>query len=364
MERLRDGIKKAGYATIITHNDPDGIVAAAICTRALRKMGIQDEDIDVLFESPSSIQNGKSRFLDPGDDDFAGGYLIIVDLPFHNLARVWIDHHASEAKHAALLESADFHLHDTARSAAFLARQFFAGTMGIKGSLCNDQFLEFINARDIGLVPPVITKDFEALSMAIHEDRNDYDFFLDLVDRLARDDGLSWIATEAKVQAKAKHQKKRVNRGTMQVEGLIFSTDEGAFLKAIDTESEKGPGDETKHRVFLLENTFLFLDFSDLDSPEKDRKHGVSIPYYTIEPALKKTGHDYDGMLTYRGDDKTGGIHCTISINQSKDYLVQNVDVSEFARQNGGGGHRFVSGFVISPDRFIDVIKEALAFFR
>nr|MDO8115972.1 hypothetical protein [Candidatus Sigynarchaeota archaeon] len=364
MERLRAAIQEEGYASILTHNDPDGIVAAAITIRALQKMGLSNDEIDVIFESPSSIQNDRSRFLDPDEQDFVGGFIIIIDLPLHQLARVWIDHHALEAKDATVLESIEFHLHDTSSSAAVLARQFFNEKLGIKGSLCNPQLLEFVNARDIGLAPTVANKDFETLSMAIHEDRTDYDFFLDIIDLLAKSDDTKWIVTDAKIQTKAKHQKKRVNRGVMQVETLIPSTDEISFFKAIDIESEKDPSDETKHRVFLLDDRLLFLDFSDIDNPDKERRYGISIPYYTVEPALKKGGHDYKGMLTYRGDDKTGDIHCTISINQSKEDLVQNVDVSGFARQYGGGGHRFVSGFIIGPDRFMKVIKATIAFFK
>lgn len=352
----------AGQAVnIVTHNDPDGLLSAAICTRGLISLGINDEDIDFVFESPSAIQQGKSRFLDPTSNDFIGGIIIVLDLPYTPLAHVWIDHHASELE-VNLASGTRVVVQDTSKSAAALTHDFFAKTMHVHGLLCDLAFLEFVDARDVGRVPNTIVKEFEAISLAVHEDRDDYSFFIDIIDALVDNPDPRPIAADPRVTMKAKRERKRINRGIEYLHKMVVAKEKKDLLHQIDVESDKSFQDTSKNRVFYYKR-FLFFDFSDIDSLEKEKTSGVAIPYYIIAPELKQLGLEYSYLLSFRGDDKTGKIHGTISINQANMDAVQSFDVAQFAKQRGGGGHRFVAGFIIPPESFIDTILQALSFF-
>lgn len=346
---------------IVTHNDPDGLLAAAICTRGLIALGINDDDIDFVFESPSAVQQGKSRFLDPRNDDFVGGIIIVLDLPYTPQAHFWIDHHASELD-VTPSSGTRVVVQDTSKSAAALTHEFFANTLHIQRKLCDAAFLDFVDARDTGRAPATATKEFEAISLAVHENRDDYSFFMDVIDMLVENPDPRPIAADARVIMKAKRERKRVNRGIDLLRGMIITENRHDFFKHIDTESDKPLDDTSKKRVFLYKQ-FLFFDFSDIDNPEKERSSGATIPYYVIEPELKQLGCSYSYLLTFRGDDKTGEIHATISINQGKPEVVKAFDVAAFAKKRGGGGHRFVAGFVIAPETFTGTISQALSFF-
>ncbi|MEX2684046.1 MAG: hypothetical protein Q6373_020930 [Candidatus Sigynarchaeota archaeon] len=346
---------------IITHNDPDGLLAAVICTRGLIALGVKDEDIDFLFESPGNIQQGKSRFLEPNSDDFIGGIIIVLDLPYTKQAHVWIDHHASELEVKTTSETRVV-VQDTSKSAAALTHDFFAKTMQVQAKLCDPAFLDFIDARDTGRPPKAFPKEYEAISLAILEDREDYSFFIDVIDMLVDEPDPRPIATDPRVISKAKKQRKRINRGIELLRGLFVANEKTDFFTRIDVESDKSFGDESKKRVFLYKQ-FLFIDFSDVDNSEKQETIGAVIPYYIIEPELKKLGLDYSFLLSYRGNETTGEIHATISINQAKKEVVKAFDVATFAKRRGGGGHRFVAGFIIPPDEFTTAISQALSFF-
>ena len=360
MAELKDAIGNQPV-NIVTHNDPDGLLAAAICTRGLEALGI--DDIEFYFESPSIIQKKRSRFLDDIDgDDFIGGFIIILDLPYHELARVWIDHHASELD-TAVSDKTIFAVQDTTKSAAALTHDFFAEKLQIKEKLCDLAFLDFVNARDIGQVPKTITKEFETFSLAVFEDRDDYRFFTDMVDALADGKDVKAIAAEGPVQIKAKKQHKMINRGIELLQNLFVASNKEEFLHEIDVESDKKTSDQTKKRIFF-HNQFLLFDFSDLDNLEKERKFGASIPYYIIDGELQKKELQYSFLLAMHGDDKTGDIHATISINQALASVVAQFDVGEFAKQQGGGGHRFVAGFIVGPEQFLQMITDTMDFFH
>jgi hypothetical protein len=346
---------------IVTHNDPDGLLAAAICTRGLIALGVNDNDIDFVFESPSAIQQGKSRFLDPKSDDFVGGIIVVLDLPYTPQAHIWIDHHASEldAKPAGGTRVV---VQDTSKSAAALTHDFFAKTMRVQAKLCDPAFLDFVDGRDTGREPRSITKEFEAISLAVLEDRDDYSFFVDVIDILVDDPDPRPIAADPRVIMKAKRERKRINRGIELLRGMIVAKEKQDLFKQIDVESDKPFSEASKKRVFFYKQ-FLFFDFSDIDNMEKEKASGAAIPYYIIEPELKQRGFEYSYMLSFRGDDKTGEIHATISINQAKPDAVKAFDVGFFAKQRGGGGHRFVAGFVIPPEGFTETISQVLSFF-
>nr|MDO8085721.1 hypothetical protein [Candidatus Sigynarchaeum springense] len=346
---------------IVTHNDPDGLLAAAICTRGLIALGVNDDNIDFVFESPGNIQQGKSRFLDPQSDDFIDGIIIVLDLPYTKQAHFWIDHHSSELD----VKPSDGTLvvvQDTSKSAAALTYDFFAKTMHVQGKLCDLAFLDFVDARDIGRPPKTISKEYEAILLAILQDRDDYSFFVDVIDMLVDDPDPRPITVDPRVIMKAKKERKQINRGAALLHTLVVEKEKQDFFKQIDIESDKPFGDESKKRVFLYKQ-FLFLDFSDIDNPEKEKANGAVIPYYIIEPELKKLGLEYFYFLSFRGDDKTGEIHATISINQAKSEAVKAFDVSSFAKKRGGGGHRFVAGFTIPPETFTETISQAMSFF-
>nr|MDO8114489.1 hypothetical protein [Candidatus Sigynarchaeota archaeon] len=359
IQDLKNAIKQEPI-NIVTHNDPDGLLAAAICTRGLNALGA--DDIDYVFESPSTIQQKKSRFLDPESDDFIGGFIIILDLPYHELARIWIDHHASELD-AKPAPGTLIVVQDTSKCAATLVYDFFKNQLGVKEKLCDPGFLEYVEARDIGRALKINVKDYEVFSLAILEDRDDYNFFFDIIDVLVEDLNPKRLAQDAKVMLKAKKQKKQINKGIELLHNMSVATERDEYFHQIDKESDKAVDDASKKRVFFYKKC-LFFDFSDLDNPNKEREYGAVIPYYIIEPELQKQNVQYSFLLVYRGDEKTGEIHCTISINQANADLVKNFDVSEFAKQKGGGGHRFVSGFSISPEQFLPTISHLLDFFK
>lgn len=362
MERqaFLDAVKARGGASIITHDDPDGILAAAIAVRALESTGI--DDVSITFESPSAVQRGASRFLDPRSDSFVGKFIILLDLPHHGCAHAWIDHH----EHPALDDSSvpAFMLHDTSRSAAALTDEFFRKRLGFEGPLCDRELLAFVNARDIGKEPARAKKEHELFSMAIHEDRKDYKFFFDLIDDLVDNEGTGWMLSNPAILTKSKRQKKRLAKGRLALDALVVASTLDEFIHAIDTESDKVGDDPTKRRVFLLEDAggkgagFLLFDFSDIDGPRRERELGISIPYYTISPALRARNLDYGFLLVLRGDETTGELRCTLSVNQAKPDVALNHDVSVFARSRGGGGHGFVAGFRIAPAAFLDAIKD------
>ncbi|HME54681.1 MAG TPA: hypothetical protein VKM55_20915 [Candidatus Lokiarchaeia archaeon] len=359
MVKLKDAIGDQPV-NIVTHNDPDGLLAAAICTRGLESISI--DDIEFYFESPSIIQQDRSRFLDVESDNFIGGFIIILDLPYNPLARVWIDHHASEME-VTPSEKTVFAIQDTTKCAAALVHDFFTKQLQVKEKLCDPAFLEYVNARDIGQVPKTMTKDYETFSLAVMEDRDDYKFFTSMVDALADGKDVKVIAAEGPVLIKAKKQHKMINRGLELLQDLFVAGDKEEFLHEIDVESDKETGDASKKRIFFY-NQFLLFDFSDLDNLDKERKFGASIPYYIIGGELQKMGMQYSFLLGMHGDDKTGEIHATISINQALDEVVERFDVGEFAKQQGGGGHRFVAGFIVGPERFLQVIANTLDFFH
>ncbi len=346
---------------IVTHNDPDGLLAAAICTRGLIALGVSDDDIDFVFESPSAVQQGKSRFLDPRSDDFVGGIIVVLDLPYTPQAHFWIDHHSSELD-VKLASGTLVVVQDTSKSAAALTHEFFVNSAGVQSKLCDPTFLDFVDARDTGRAPKAITKEFEAISLAIHEDRDDYSFFVDVIDALVYNPDPRPFAADARVIMKAKRERKRINRGIELLHDMIVAKEKQDLFKQIDVESDKPFGDASKKRVFLYKQ-FLFFDFSDINNMEKEKASGAAIPYYIIEPELKLRGLEYSSLLSYRGDDKTGEIHATISINQAKPEVVKAFDVASFAKQRGGGGHRFVAGFIIPPEAFTGTISQALSFF-
>jgi hypothetical protein len=170
------------------------------------------------------------------------------------------------------------------------------------------------------------------------------------------------IAADPRVTTKAKRERKQINRGIELLRSIVVADENQDFFKQIDAESDKQFGDASKKRVFYYKQ-FLLFDFSDIDNLEKERANGAAIPYYIIEPELKLMGLEYSFLLTYRGDDKTGEIHATISINQAKPTVVQSFDVGNFAKQRGGGGHRFVAGFIIPPESFMETISQVLSYF-
>lgn len=357
MAQLTDAIGDQPV-NIVTHNDPDGLLAAAICTRGLEALGI--DDIEFYFESPSIIQQNRSRFLDAENDDFIGGFIIILDLPYHELARVWIDHHASELD-TTVSNKTIITVLNTTKCAAALTYDFFAGQLNVEEKLCDLAFLEYVNARDIGQEPKTFTKDFETFSLAVLEDRDDYKFFTDMVDALADGKDVKTIVADGRVQIKAKKQRKMINKGIELLQGLFVASTKEEFLHEIDIQSDKNSFDASKKRIFFY-NQFLLFDFSDLDNLDKERKFGASIPYYIINGELQKKGFQYSFLLGMHGDDKTGEIHATISINQALSEVVERFDVGEFAKQQGGGGHRFVAGFIVGPEKFLQVIADAMDF--
>jgi nanoRNase/pAp phosphatase (c-di-AMP/oligoRNAs hydrolase) len=363
MERILESIRDVGGVSIVTHNDPDGILAAAICCRALASKGVGARDVDMYFESPSTVQKNASRFLDPDGEDFVGGFIILLDLPYNENADIWIDHHESETD-IVPNEATLAVVQDTTRSAAMLANEFFLDLVGTSTLLCDPRFLEFVDARDTGGPVGDIPEAFETLSLAIHEDRNDYAFFEELVRTLAKSDDVAKIVQEGKVILKAKNERRKVNRGIKHLENTFASDDFDTFMSAIDRESSKIAGDETKLRSFLVQDLLLFLDFSDFDNSEKEKKQGISVPYYIIDEILKRIGHSYSFLLVFRGDDKTGDIHCTIGINQSeeKDIATNDVDISQLAKDLGGGGHDYAAGFVIPPEKFLETIERVAIF--
>jgi hypothetical protein len=358
MAQLKDAIRDQPV-NIVTHNDPDGLLAAAICTRGLEMLGI--DDIEFYFESPSIIQQNRSRFLDVDSDAFIGGFIMILDLPYHELARVWIDHHASELD-TTMSEKTIVAVQDTTKCAAALTYDYFTEQEHVTEKLCDRAFLEYVNARDIGQAPKTITKDYETFSLAVLEDRDDYKFFKDMVNDLADCKDVKSIAADGPVLIKAKKQRKMINRGIELLQNLFVANSKDEFLHEIDVESDKETGDASKKRIFFYSG-FLLFDFSDLDNLDKERTFGASIPYYIIEGELQKKELKYSFLLGMHGDDKTGEIHTTISINQALHDVVEKFDVGDFAKQQGGGGHRFVAGFIVGPEKFLQMIEDTMNFF-
>ena len=124
MEDLEYAIEDSDYVVnIVTHNDPDGLLSAAICIRALKSLDVEF-DYRVFFENPSTIQKGESYFLNKDSEGFIGGFIILLDLPYHESANIWIDHHESEGG-TIVSPLAIFTVHDTRNSAATLTHEFF-----------------------------------------------------------------------------------------------------------------------------------------------------------------------------------------------------------------------------------------------
>ncbi|MHA1793905.1 MAG: hypothetical protein ACTSVI_14785 [Promethearchaeota archaeon] len=352
--------KCSGEINIITHNDPDGLVAAAITMRALFELNFGD--VAIFYESPSNIQRNSSKILDRENDNFIGGFIIIIDLPYHESAKVWFDHHISE-KDVKIKPNTVIHRHDVNTSAALLVYKFFKNEIKIKDALCDEYFLEYVNARDIGLEPSIVKKEYEILSNSVFEDRNDYDFFDKIIHKLTTNLSIKEIVKDSLIQNKNKRQLKKLNRSLKYLERIYVAKDFSDFMKTIDYESEKSIDTPDKIRFFYFKG-FLFVDASDIGTLEKNRKYGIALPYYIIEKKLAEMNLNYLGMLIYRGDDNKGVIHCTVSINQAKEELESIIDVSKFAERYGGGGHQFVAGFSISPEKFLDVISDAIKLFR
>ena len=355
MKDYLDEINELGGVSIVTHNDPDGILAAAIAVRSLHQLGVVD--LDVFFESPSAIQKKESRFLDENSEDFVGGFIIVLDLPFNNSASIWIDHH----EQSVVPEPGEYTreiIHDKSNSASILAHNFFSKYMPEDFKLCDLKFLNFINCRDIGLNPGEFSPEYETFSLAIYENRNDYNFFTDLVFMVAKTINVRQIIADHRIVLKSKRQLKKIKKGKKEFDNLVVSKSRDEFISQIDDESDKSTGDHTKSRIFIF-NNFLFIDFSDFSRSEQD----ISIPYYIINEQLSKYGLDYSFLLVIRGDELTGEFHCTVSINQNKKKIVERYDVSLLANNFGGGGHHFVAGFIIKPDQFLATIKKAILFF-
>ncbi|MFX0099311.1 MAG: hypothetical protein ACFFCS_06985 [Candidatus Hodarchaeota archaeon] len=361
MEDLEYAIEESDYlVNIVTHNDPDGILSAAICIRALNTLDVEF-DYQIFFESPSTIQKDESRYLNQDSDEFIGGFIILLDLPYHESASIWIDHHESETG-TDTNPSTLYVVQDTRNSAATLTHKFFKDEIGVQENLVDINFLDHIDCRDIGNQPKVSKKEYELFSMCVFENRNDFRFFEKLVDQLVTTTDIGKITQDPGILAKAKIQKKKLKRGLKVLDDIISVETRNAFIDIIDKESDKETIDETKKRFFLF-SKLLFFDLSDMVNYEMEGKHGISLPYFILDPELKKRNIEYFIFLVYRGDDQTGLIHCTISKNQVLDYkneALEKLDLSEYAKEHGGGGHAFVSGFTIKPDRFLDVISETL----
>ncbi|MHA1999291.1 MAG: hypothetical protein ACTSU9_14325 [Promethearchaeota archaeon] len=347
------------YINIVTHNDPDGLVAAAITIKGLLEMGF--DDIGIFFEGPSTIQKGRSFLLDEKSDNYVDGFIILLDLPYHENAHVWIDHHEGGISPSARTR---FIYHDKEHSAATLTHIFFTTRLGLNGPLINLKFLQYVDARDTGK-PPEVQKnaaiDFEAFSMAVYDDRNDYNFLIDLIRRVVENESMKDVVNDSRIRIKVKHQKKRRNRGLRHLDNMLVAETPDEFLKLVDVESDKAPDDPGKRRFFYFKK-FLCYDESDIITQELDVKYGAAIPYFVLVPEAEKREIDYNYLLVFRGDHKKDIIHCTISLNQSKE--IDGVqDVSKFARKMGGGGHKYAAGFVIPLDKFMHTLEACVDYF-
>ncbi|MBD3186320.1 hypothetical protein GF325_05785 [Candidatus Bathyarchaeota archaeon] len=352
MEKLTSTIKEHdGYINIITHNDPDGILAAVITVRALIKMDF--DDIGIFFESPSAIQSGNSFLLDEEDEGFVGGFIIILDLPHDEHAHVWIDHHDTTAVPS---DASLFVFHDTGHSAATLAYMFFKQLFKDGGDLIDEDLLDYVDARDTGREPKRIAPEFEQFSMAIYDDRNDYDFMVDLIFDMVEIPDLTRIVGTPEIQRKVRHQQKKIKRGMRQLKDILVFDDFNSFLEAIDEESNKETTDKTKKRYFFY-NGFLFYDESDVGNQDDREHHSAALPYFILNPQVKKMGINYRYMLVYKGDDRNAVIHCTVSVNQARKDS-RELDASKYAETRGGGGHWYAAGFRMEIPDFFEVIKD------
>ncbi|MHA1368393.1 MAG: hypothetical protein ACTSRA_01590, partial [Promethearchaeota archaeon] len=226
---------------------------------------------------------------------------------------------------------------------------------------CDKDFLKFVNARDTGLKIDLVRKDFEAIWLATNFDRHNHNFLLDLIDWLVSGLSIEQIAKRPEITIRAKKQRKKIKRGLLQLDEMIASETFNGFIEEIDKESDKEKSDVTKKRFFYYKG-FIFCDLSDIKNDADELKYGISLPYYILEPELRRRGWDFKFLLTCRGNDRTGNLHYTFSINQSRSDLVSNINLNEFATAKGGGGHTFISGFVTEPESFLDTIKDAFEF--
>ncbi len=346
---------------IITHNDPDGIVASAVFIRALKDMGYKIDKKNIFFEGPSNIQNKKSKFLDENSEFSLSGIIVILDLPYHEKADIWLDHH--ESNKAIKNISDKILINSQEKSASYLTYDFFVNNLGLNKNIFDLKFLNYVDARDRGIKPKENKVEYEDISLSIYENRNSYSFFKNLVMELVDNDNILEISNNRHVKKREKKKRKKIERGILELKNMVIAKEKEDFIANIDNESEKPLNDKTKRFIFYY-NGFVFLDLSDIINYEIENKYGITLPYFILEKELNKKNLDFSFFLVYAGDDKTGNIHCSISINQKKDRLSKEIDVSKFAHKYGGGGHKFVAGFTILPNKYLEVIYDILESFN
>ena len=287
-EQLSEG--KVGQVYVLYHADADGRVAGWCAWSKLRKNGIfHAKFYEVQYGQPIPLDVDA---LQPEDMvyvlDFSYDRQTLNKIFDRVNQLVVLDHHKTAEEE---LRNAPYAIFNMDKSGALLAWEYFYG--GEPAPLT----VTLTNDRDLWKFEYPQTRPFLS-AVAYHGLRSDFELW----DRLANEQGLigKWVETGTIVEQSNRQQVKACTSAP----GVVTLVNWGGF------------------KAGLFNTTAHISDCSEQVYLNKDLNVDLSMSYQFVE----------HGCIVF-------------SLRSSKE---SNIDVSQLAKQNGGGGHKNAAGFKLS----------------
>lgn len=291
------------FARIVTHDDFDGVVSAALCSLAERID-------DFRFAAPGSI-------LDAGLE--VASDTIVCDLPHHPAAGRWFDHHVGNLEDYRLKGGDPEAVRDTFREEKSCARvvygyyraRGFAFPAFIEATVDEADIVDSFDYRDLEdwrrETPGKILSDTLRIYFPSRGERNRY--MRHLIRRI-RETPLEEVLTDPEVQEKSRHYREAEEKSRALIERLacFHPEDEAREIVLIDTTGLKHAPNILKSLAFL------------------------SYPEASAVLEVKSL---------FRQNRKTNDIAFSMSLSPSLEVASSAKDVGEIMRSlNIGDGHR------------------------
>ena len=290
----------AGRVYVLYHADADGRVAGWCAWSKLQKKGIfHAKFYEVQYGQPIPLN---IESLGPTDTVYVLDFSYdrqTLDKIFDSVGLlVVLDHHKTAQEE---LRGAPYATFDMGKSGALLAWEYFFGDAPapLTVTLTND--------RDLWKFEYPQTRPFLS-AVAYHGLRSDFELW----DRLANEQGLigKWVETGTIVEQSNRQQVK----AHTSAPGVVTLVNWGGF------------------KAGLFNTTAHISDCSEQVYLNKDLNVDLSMSYQFVE----------HGCIVF-------------SLRSSKE---SNIDVSQLAKQNGGGGHKNAAGFKLNNQAGLELLSK------
>jgi hypothetical protein len=301
--RYPDEMNEKKFVRIVTHDDFDGVVSAALCSLANRID-------DFRFSGPVSI-------LEPGLE--VGADTIVCDLPHHPAAGLWFDHHIGNLEDYRLKGGDPEAVRDTFREEKSCARvvyryyreQGFAFPEFMDATVEEADTVDSFDYQDLEdwrrETPGKILSDTLRITFRSRGERNRY--MRHLIRRI-REASLEEVMSDREVRDKARLYREMEDKSRSLIERM-------ASFRPEDPDQE----------VILLDTTAL--------------KHSPYIIKSLAFLSHPKALAVLEVKSLFRQKRKTNDLGFSMSLSPSLEVASSGKDVGEIMRSlNMGDGHR------------------------